>query len=679
MAFAAGLLHQLPARSHKERQPLRHVTCMVKYPCSCCWISLAVAIVLSFIGFRLVSANSGPLGPFKIGVDYPNFDIIARQADAHVLAREESSLALLGAVPAESGRRGGFGRRLGLADTLEDPMDTPHQAHVPTSAELLIDFTEQLLREGGEEETSNGLLQSITTYRRSLQTTAAAATQDQQSVSMATALLAVSARKGVTNLYDDAGLSQLCTFRKGLMEDEPTWKDYCLLQDDPKATGSGEAAKVCNKGTDVLSMFYGDADYDIDTIDTAVFATANFDDIVTAYSRFPPDMAKLAAYPAADRVAVGALYFKLLGYLTVTWQDSTYVCDAKYKKDVPKALKVLAHIREAESLSTIGGILNQYFDKNFNVSNPVTKYTKGFYSYGAPLKGFSNYIEAADKEKQDAQYSRWWTTSKFRSLYPEGESTLWPTGQPSLLNTQLLLSEILLVLIGDGLKAIAPVILVTLIVWLQTGSLLIAIVTIVEILLSISTALFVTAGLFQIKWVSFQAFLALYIVLAIGADDVFVFMDAYKQSFYRGKDVNQSLVHRMSWVYPRRPGDAHHLAHDLLGLHRVGALFAHPRAAELWHLRGVDHHDRLPARDDLPLRQLDHLPQLARDEAGPLLRVLRRLHRQEGLVEVVQGRLHRPLRVLGGQVQGDAHDRDRRRLQQHRGVGQAAGRPHLRG
>ena len=157
-----------------------------------------------------------------------------------------------------------------------------------TSAELLIDFTEQLLREGGEEETSNGLLQSITTYRRSLQTTAAAATQDQQSVSMATALLAVSARKGVTNLYDDAGLSQLCTFRKGLMEDEPTWKDYCLLQDDPKATGSGEAAKVYNKGTDVLSMFYGDADYDIDTIDTAVFATANFDDIVTAYSRFPP-------------------------------------------------------------------------------------------------------------------------------------------------------------------------------------------------------------------------------------------------------------------------------------------------------------------------------------------------------------------------------------------------------
>ena len=41
----------------------------------------------------------------------------------------------------------------------------------------------------------------------------------------------------------------------------------------------------------------------------------------------------------------------------------------------------------------------------------------------------------------------------------------------------------------------------------------------------------------QIKWVAFEQFLALYIILAIGADDVFVFMDAWKQSFYAGPKV----------------------------------------------------------------------------------------------------------------------------------------------
>ena len=45
------------------------------------------------------------------------------------------------------------------------------------------------------------------------------------------------------------------------------------------------------------------------------------------------------------------------------------------------------------------------------------------------------------------------------------------------------------------------------------------------------------AVVLQIKWVAFEHFLALYIILAIGADDVFVFMDAYKQSFYAGPKV----------------------------------------------------------------------------------------------------------------------------------------------
>ena len=55
----------------------------------------------------------------------------------------------------------------------------------------------------------------------------------------------------------------------------------------------------------------------------------------------------------------------------------------------------------------------------------------------------------------------------------------------------------------------------------------------------------------QIKWLSFQFILSIYIVLAIGADDTFVFVDAWKQSFYAGPDVNRNLATRMSWVYRR--------------------------------------------------------------------------------------------------------------------------------
>merc|ERR1719440_1288706 len=64
-------------------------------------------------------------------------------------------------------------------------------------------------------------------------------------------------------------------------------------------------------------------------------------------------------------------------------------------------------------------------------------------------------------------------------------------------------------------------------------------------------SLFVTVGILRIRWLAFEQFLSMYIVLAIGADDVFVFMDAYKQSFYAGEKVNKDLQTRMSWVYRR--------------------------------------------------------------------------------------------------------------------------------
>jgi hypothetical protein len=45
--------------------------------------------------------------------------------------------------------------------------------------------------------------------------------------------------------------------------------------------------------------------------------------------------------------------------------------------------------------------------------------------------------------------------------------------------------------------------------------------------------------------------MALFLVLAIGADDIFVFMDAYKQSASKGPEVLKNLSTRMTWVYKR--------------------------------------------------------------------------------------------------------------------------------
>ena len=59
----------------------------------------------------------------------------------------------------------------------------------------------------------------------------------------------------------------------------------------------------------------------------------------------------------------------------------------------------------------------------------------------------------------------------------------------------------------------------------------------------------------QIEYFAFLNALSIFIVAAIGADDIFIFMDAYKQSKYRDPAHLTSLETRMTWVY-RRTGQA---------------------------------------------------------------------------------------------------------------------------
>lgn len=45
--------------------------------------------------------------------------------------------------------------------------------------------------------------------------------------------------------------------------------------------------------------------------------------------------------------------------------------------------------------------------------------------------------------------------------------------------------------------------------------------------------------------------MALFLIIAIGTDDIFVFMDTWYQSQTKGTFVNSCLLNRMNWVYRR--------------------------------------------------------------------------------------------------------------------------------
>ncbi len=119
----------------------------------------------------------------------------------------------------------------------------------------------------------------------------------------------------------------------------------------------------------------------------------------------------------------------------------------------------------------------------------------------------------------------------------------------------LIFDVILQILSADGIKAIASFYAVFFYLRFMVGSWFLAAIGMFEIVMSLPLSWLFFSYIFQIKYFSTLNVLCLFIVMAIGADDIFVFMDAYKQSVSKGKNVLSSLESRMSYVF-RKSGSA---------------------------------------------------------------------------------------------------------------------------
>lgn len=110
------------------------------------------------------------------------------------------------------------------------------------------------------------------------------------------------------------------------------------------------------------------------------------------------------------------------------------------------------------------------------------------------------------------------------------------------------------ILVSDALKAVLSFVFVYFYLRIMIGSWFLATVGMLEIFLSLPLAWYFFSNVLGIKYFSTLNVLCLFIVAAIGADDIFVFMDAYRQSAQK-EELLESMETRMSWVY-RRSGNA---------------------------------------------------------------------------------------------------------------------------
>ena len=376
---------------------------------------------------------------------------------------------------------------------------------------------------------------------------------------------------GEHSVFSEEGLRELCAVHEAFHLG-PESHLFCRRSETSDSSsdsssdgggGGGGAAQRCMMRFSPLHFFFGPPSYDIEAVALETLGLADFDAIATAINAG----ADTSSYAAARVSAVQAVLEKLAAYYVSgghwehaeSWAGSTprnevFACSDALRKNRTHVLHVVAWIREHTSLAALWGSVNSFFDKDFSRTNLKSRFTRNQFAPGFPLAGYesadktcyppggSNGVHNPEFDAQKAAYKRWFDGVlggiRFRTLQP----TLFIFGFYDLL-MQLLVPNLI--------KSFAPAVLVFLIVWLQTGAFIVAVATITEIFLSMSSAIFLAAVVFQITWFTFEHLLALYIILAVGADDVFVFFDTYKQSFYAGREANRSLAHRMSLVFRR--------------------------------------------------------------------------------------------------------------------------------
>ena len=90
--------------------------------------------------------------------------------------------------------------------------------------------------------------------------------------------------------------------------------------------------------------------------------------------------------------------------------------------------------------------------------------------------------------------------------------------------------------------------------WFNVGSLVLALAGMFEILLSFPLALFLWRTIMRQNNVDFLTFIGVFLILCIGADDIFVFMDTWKASRTAPSNISKSLETRFAWTWRRAAG-----------------------------------------------------------------------------------------------------------------------------
>jgi|AntAceMinimDraft_1070359.scaffolds.fasta_scaffold01814_2 hypothetical protein len=207
-----------------------------------------------------------------------------------------------------------------------------------------------------------------------------------------------------------------------------------------------------------------------------------------------------------------------------------------------------------------------YFDTAFSADNLKATFVQSFYFLGMPLAGYSNPADRSLEQRVDGDAFIVDVSATLRERFGLKETlfesafmtnAMAHTADGSMKlywwSNPMQSEEWEMLTIKDLNWAMLSFISVGIYVAYHTGSIVISVNSMFMTTLSIFVAFFFFRVIFQIAFFQFINFLIIFAVLGIGADDVFVFMDAFHQSLdeLRAEGKPATLPHRVSHTMRR--------------------------------------------------------------------------------------------------------------------------------
>lgn len=203
----------------------------------------------------------------------------------------------------------------------------------------------------------------------------------------------------------------------------------------------------------------------------------------------------------------------------------------------------LYSIPEITNMMAFDGSSTWFVSRNFTIWNQTSTVLRSQFTFGAPVAPHTSLSDLATQKEEFAswiipfssQFAKW-STSNVRLLWQGTAITDWEV-------TQLIKR--------DSLFCIGSVFLVLFWMVFHFRSVVLALMGMLNILLSIPVGHFVTHIIMGNKYLGLLMTLPIFIILGIGCDDVFVFFDAWRASGTQGAQIANQVETRLDWTYRR--------------------------------------------------------------------------------------------------------------------------------